>query len=76
MELTLNELEEIQKFVVNLVQKAGNLILQGSKAILSSPQGVNEKKNSVDLVTEWDLRVQSLFNALEFDYHQFICLSR
>ena len=58
MQLTVEELEEIQNFTIKLARQAGELILEGSRAILSSPQGVSEKKNSVDLVTEWDLRVQ------------------
>lgn len=58
MALTSHNLLEIQTFTINLARRAGNLIIEGSNAILASPQGVNEKKNSVDLVTEWDLRVQ------------------
>jgi len=54
------KLEEIEAFAVQLARNAGNLILQGSKAILASSEGVNEKKNSVDLVTDWDLRVEQL----------------
>jgi len=60
MEFPLSQLESIQDFTINLARKAGQLILQGSKEILASPQSVNEKKNSVDLVTEWDLRVERL----------------
>jgi len=54
----LKDLQEIKTFTVDLARKAGKLILDGSDAILSSPQNVGEKKNSVDLVTEWDVRVE------------------
>jgi len=60
MDCSASQLEDILNFTISLARKAGQLILEGSKEILSSPQGVNEKKNSVDLVTEWDLRVERL----------------
>lgn len=38
------------------------MIIQGSQAIasLGSGDGIDEKKNSVDLVTEYDVRVEEL----------------
>lgn len=54
-------LAEIIDFTVALARKAGALILEGSAAIQSQPaSAVNEKKNSVDLVTEYDVRVEEL----------------
>lgn len=55
-ELTPIDLQEILKFATILASKAGDLILQGSEAI----QSINEKKNSVDLVTEFDIKVEEL----------------
>ncbi len=61
-ELTPSELRRILRFVIDLARKAGDLILEGSAAIqsASSESGVGEKKNSVDLVTEYDVRVEEL----------------
>ena len=53
---------EILSFTSDLARKAGDLIIQGSQAIasLGSGDGIDEKKNSVDLVTEYDVRVEEL----------------
>lgn len=59
IELNASDLQEILKFTTDLARKAGDLILAGSEAILSSGN-VDEKKNSVDLVTEYDVRVEEL----------------
>ncbi|CAL1693947.1 unnamed protein product [Somion occarium] len=59
IELAPADLQEILLFSVTLARSAGELILQGSEAILSSGN-VDEKKNSVDLVTEYDVRVEEL----------------
>lgn len=60
-ELTPTDLQEILKFTTILARKAGDLILQGSEAIQSAPaKDINEKKNSVDLVTEFDVKVEEL----------------
>lgn len=53
------ELRSILAFTVNLARTAGTLILEGSQAIQSSSD-VNEKKNSVDLVTQYDVAVENL----------------
>ena len=54
------DLEAILDFTVSLAKTAGQLILKGSEAIQSTGSDVNEKKNSVDLVTEYDVRVEEL----------------
>jgi len=53
------ELRSILAFTVSLARTAGTLILEGSQAIQSSSD-VNEKKNSVDLVTQYDVAVENL----------------
>ena len=59
IELTTNDLQEILTFTTALARQAGELILRGSEAILASGS-VDEKKNSVDLVTEYDVKVEEL----------------
>jgi myo-inositol-1(or 4)-monophosphatase len=62
-ELTPSDLHTILLFTVALARKAGALILEGSEAIQSASSeesNVSEKKNSVDLVTEYDVRVEEL----------------
>lgn len=59
VELSDADLQSILKFTSTLARKAGELILEGSEAIAASGD-VNEKKNSVDLVTEYDVRVEEL----------------
>jgi myo-inositol-1(or 4)-monophosphatase len=61
-ELTSEDLESISQFTISLARKAGELILQGSEAIAASGD-VDEKKNSVDLVTEYDVKVEELVRA-------------
>ncbi|KAE9400987.1 hypothetical protein BT96DRAFT_856891 [Gymnopus androsaceus JB14] len=59
-ELSANDLKIILDFTVNLARKAGELIIEGSEAIQLAGSNVDEKKNSVDLVTEYDVRVEEL----------------
>ncbi|KAJ3751793.1 hypothetical protein EV360DRAFT_56316 [Lentinula raphanica] len=59
-ELSTNDLKSILDFTVSLARKAGQLILEGSEAIQMAGSNVDEKKNSVDLVTEYDVRVEEL----------------
>lgn len=60
-ELSPTDLQDILKFTVTLARKAGEVILEGSRAIQSAPaKDINEKKNSVDLVTEFDVKVEEL----------------
>ncbi|KAK7680533.1 hypothetical protein QCA50_016314 [Cerrena zonata] len=57
--LSSTDLQDILAFTITVARAAGDLILQGSDAILSSGN-VDEKKNSVDLVTEYDVKVEEL----------------
>ena len=59
VELSDADLQSILEFTCTLARKAGELILEGSQAIAASGS-VDEKKNSVDLVTEYDVRVEEL----------------
>jgi len=73
-DLTSEQLQSILAFVVNLARNAGSLILQGSAAIQSASSGsdVEEKKNSVDLVTEYDVKVEELVKKeLKSQYPSF-----
>lgn len=59
--LTSAELEDVLQFSIELARKAGTVILEGSKAIRRElGSAVDTKKNSVDLVTEWDVKVENL----------------
>jgi myo-inositol-1(or 4)-monophosphatase len=60
--LSAKDLQSILQFTISLARKAGDVILEGSEAIQSA-QGVGEKKNSVDLVTEFDVKVEELVKA-------------
>lgn len=53
------ELRSILVFTVNLARLAGTIIPEGSKAIQST-SFIDEKKNSADLVTEYDVAVENL----------------
>jgi len=58
------ELQEILRFTTDLARKAGALILEGSYTIQRSGAGsVGEKKNAVDLVTEYDVKVEDLVRS-------------
>ena len=60
IELSLTDLQQILTFTIGLARKAGDLILEGSRAVQSAPaEGINEK-NSVDLVTEYDVKVETM----------------
>lgn len=60
-ELSSSDLQQILAFTTTLARKAGALILEGSLAIQLAPaKDINEKKNSVDLVTEYDVKVEEL----------------
>lgn len=59
--LTESKLSEVLNFSIVLAREAGELILEGSKAIArSTADTVDEKKNSVDLVTQYDKAVEEL----------------
>ena len=71
IELTSTDLQEILAYTTALAREAGDLILRGSEAILASGS-VDEKKNSVDLVTEYDVKVEELVKgALNKKYPGF-----
>ena len=59
MSLRPTELRSILTFTVKLAQLAGTIILEGSQAIQSA-SFIDEKKNSADLVTEYDVAVENL----------------
>ncbi|KLO20130.1 inositol monophosphatase [Schizopora paradoxa] len=57
------DLAKLLEFSISLAKEAGELISQGSDAILSSEADeVDDKKNSVDLVTKYDKAVEELVN--------------
>ncbi|KAI0040665.1 inositol monophosphatase [Auriscalpium vulgare] len=59
--LTSSDLRDLLSFTTALARKAGAVILEGSRAIQSaSASDIGEKKNSVDLVTEYDVKVEEL----------------
>ncbi|KAK7040184.1 hypothetical protein VNI00_009990 [Paramarasmius palmivorus] len=59
-ELTASDLQSILEFTVSLARKAGALILEGGAAIQTAGSTVDLKKNSTDLVTEYDVKVEEL----------------
>jgi myo-inositol-1(or 4)-monophosphatase len=59
--LSPDDLRGLLVFCTDLAKKAGELIIEGSRVIQSAPpEVINEKKNAVDLVTEYDVRVEEL----------------
>ncbi|QRV94846.1 Myo-inositol-1(Or 4)-monophosphatase [Ceratobasidium sp. AG-Ba] len=59
--LDATEISNLYDFCQKLARSAGAIILKGSRTILEQKgqQGsANEKKNAVDLVTEWDVKVE------------------
>jgi hypothetical protein len=65
--LSADDLKSILEFTTSLARKAGALILEGSESIQAAgaegESNVGEKKNSVDLVTEYDVRVEQLVQS-------------
>lgn len=56
-----SDLKDVLDFSINLAREAGEVILEGSDAILKTKsEDIGEKKNSVDLVTEYDKGVENL----------------
>ena len=69
--LSSNDLACILTFCMSLARRAGDVILAGSEAILASGH-IDEKKNSVDLVTEYDVKVEQLVKGeLNKQYHGY-----
>ncbi|KAF8499450.1 myo inositol monophosphatase [Gautieria morchelliformis] len=60
--MAAQDLTTLLDFTKKLAWSAGELILRGSTAILREGN-VDEKKNSVDLVTEWDVKVEELVRS-------------
>jgi myo-inositol-1(or 4)-monophosphatase len=74
--LASSDLLSILATTTALARKAGAVILEGSDALHYAPaddaNAVDEKKNSVDLVTAYDVRVeQLLLGELEKMYPGF-----
>ncbi|KAF8589150.1 hypothetical protein K439DRAFT_1613038 [Ramaria rubella] len=61
-DLTPQDFSKLLEFTKDLARSAGELIRRGSTAILQEGN-VDEKKNSVDLVTEWDVKVEELVRS-------------
>ena len=60
-ELSLEEWKDVLSFCLHLARDAGKVIVKGSEDILrSAAEAVEEKKNSVDLVTKYDKEVEKL----------------
>ncbi|KAI0301505.1 inositol monophosphatase [Russula brevipes] len=67
--LSPSGLQEVLAFTTELARKAGSLILEGSYAIQRAGAGsVGEKKNAVDLVTEYDVKNRERIPALPISY--------
>ena len=58
-QLTDGELQSILDFTIGLARRAGEVMLEDSEKICESG-ATDEKKNSVDLVTEYDVKVEQL----------------
>ncbi|KAG8905634.1 hypothetical protein FRB99_008537 [Tulasnella sp. 403] len=75
--LTSQDLERLLQFSVDLAKKAGAVILEGSYAIRgelgsATSSTIDSKKNAVDLVTEWDVKVEELVKReIEATYPAF-----
>ena len=70
-QLTDAELQSILDFSIGLARRAGEVMLEGSEKIRESC-ATDEKKNSVDLVTEYDVKVEKLvMGELEKKYPTF-----
>ena len=62
--LSETQLKDLLAFTVELAHKAGKVISEGSEAIAkASASDINEKKNSVDLVTEYDVKTEELVKS-------------
>ncbi|WRT69682.1 uncharacterized protein IL334_006672 [Kwoniella shivajii] len=58
-----HQYQEILEFAYGLAEKATDLILKGSAARWNKTDEIEEKKNSVDLVTETDQAVEDMIKA-------------
>ncbi|EJD54390.1 inositol monophosphatase [Auricularia subglabra TFB-10046 SS5] len=57
------DLDEVLRFAKDLAKRAGELMKRGSTAILSTTGDIAQKASAVDLVTEWDVKVEQLIRA-------------
>jgi myo-inositol-1(or 4)-monophosphatase len=60
--LTVADLRSILEFSVALARCAGVIIKQGSDA-MHSVSDIGEKLNAVDLVTEYDVKIEELVKS-------------
>lgn len=76
-DFSAHELQSILQFTVDLVQAAGKVILEGSDAIHEGGLQFSEKKSSVDIVTEYDVRVEDMVKeSIQKAYPDFaLCVS-
>lgn len=67
------DLDEIFEFTKTLALEAGEIILKGSETIaLPSSHAINEKKSRIDMVTEWDVKVEKhIKSAIDARYPKF-----
>ncbi|KAK0481379.1 hypothetical protein IW261DRAFT_1418473 [Armillaria novae-zelandiae] len=70
------DLQSILKFTVALAYEAGDVIRKGSEAIQLAGSNVDEKKNSVDLVTEYDVKVEELVKKKISEVYPYIQIVR
>jgi len=73
-DLSEKELQELLEFSIDIARKAGALILEGSQSIRQQlgSSTIDSKTNSVDLVTEWDVKVEELIkNAIQKTYPDY-----
>ncbi|WVR08071.1 hypothetical protein IAU60_005117 [Kwoniella sp. DSM 27419] len=70
-----DQYQGILEYAHELAEKAGKLVREGSAARWTQQTGANEKKNSVDLVTETDQAVEVMLRAAiaeRYPSHKFI----
>lgn len=74
-ELSDADLQDVLQFTISLALEAGEEIERGSSAVST----VDEKKNAVDLVTQWDKAVEALVRdriAAKYGFQFKLCVSR
>jgi fructose-1,6-bisphosphatase/inositol monophosphatase family enzyme len=72
--LSESEINDLYAFCKDIAQSAGSIILEGSKAIRNHQVAgdIKEKLNPVDLVTEWDVKVENhVSNAIKERYPDY-----
>lgn len=61
--LTDSDLDAALRFSEDLARRAGDLIKRGSSSILTANADIAQKATAVDLVTEWDVKVEQLIRS-------------